>query len=205
MFKSRTIRFVTLACYLIIALPAAALADIYRLQPDAGEIVLTNLATDESAEVLITEDAPPPTVVAAAEPVMPAQALPFAEEVRLAASETSMEPALLHAVIAAESSHNPNAISPRGAQGLMQLMPATARRFNVSNARDPIQNIRAGAAYLRELKQLFNGDLSLALAAYNAGPGAVLRYGSRIPPFVETRSYVPKVMQIYRQLSTNNH
>jgi soluble lytic murein transglycosylase-like protein len=82
----------------------------------------------------------------------------------------------------------------------MQLMPATARRFQVNDPYDPLQNIRAGARYLRELRDLYHGDLMLALAAYNAGPGVVNRFGGNIPPYAETQRYVPKVLRIYRTL-----
>lgn len=128
-------------------------------------------------------------------------ALPFSAEVISAATETSIEPALIHAVIAVESSHNPRALSKKGAYGLMQLMPATAKRFRVSNKHDTKQNILAGAKYLRELLNMFNGNLSLALAAYNAGPQAVHKHGGIIPPYKETMDYVPKVLKIYRRYS----
>lgn len=127
--------------------------------------------------------------------------LPFNTEVIIAANETEIEPALIHAVISAESGHNPRARSKKGAYGLMQLMPATAHRFKVLDRNDPKQNILAGAKYLRELLNLFHGDLMLTLAAYNAGPAAVQKYGSRIPPYRETMNYVPKVLKYYRQYS----
>ena len=127
--------------------------------------------------------------------------LPFNTEVVLAAHETAIEPAFIHAVIAVESKHNPRAQSKKGAYGLMQLMPATAHRFKVLDRNDPKQNVLAGAKYLRELLNLFNGDLKLTLAAYNAGPGAVHKYGGRIPPYKETVNYVPKVLKYYRQYS----
>jgi soluble lytic murein transglycosylase-like protein len=127
--------------------------------------------------------------------------LPFSAEVRIAASETSIEPALIHAVIAVESRHNPRALSKKGAYGLMQLMPTTAKRFRVSNKHDVKQNVLAGAKYLRELLNMFNGNLPLALAAYNAGPQAVHKYGGVIPPYKETMDYVPKVLKIYRRYS----
>jgi soluble lytic murein transglycosylase-like protein len=82
----------------------------------------------------------------------------------------------------------------------MQLMPGTAKRFNVHNAYDPKQNILAGAQYLRELQTLFKGNIQLVLAAYNAGPNAVAKYGFKIPPYLETRLYVPKVLGVYQQL-----
>jgi soluble lytic murein transglycosylase-like protein len=127
--------------------------------------------------------------------------LPYHTEVLLAAQETAIEPALIHAIIATESKHNARAKSPKGAVGLMQLMPATARRFNVQDKQDPRQNILAGAKYLRELLTQFNGDLSLSLAAYNAGPGAVQKYSNRIPPYKETMHYVPKVLKYYKKYS----
>ena len=107
-----------------------------------------------------------------------------------------LEPALLHAVISAESGYDPQARSPKGARGLMQLMPTTARRFGVSNAYDPTANLQGGARYLRWLLDLFQ-DVRLALAAYNAGEGAVQRYGNTIPPYPETRTYVRRVLEFY--------
>lgn len=110
-----------------------------------------------------------------------------------------LDGALLHAVISVESHYNPRAVSRKGATGLMQLMPATAKRYGVSNPFDPTQNLHGGAKYLRDLLTLFNSDVSLALAAYNAGENAVIRNGNRIPPFRETRNYVPRVLGYYRQ------
>lgn len=127
--------------------------------------------------------------------------LPYDDEVLSAAEETEMEPALIHAIMTVESNHNLHAKSKRGAYGLMQLMPETARRFKVLDRKDPKQNILAGAKYLRELLTLYKGDVKLALAAYNAGPGAVQKYFGKIPPYKETMEYVPKVMKYYRQYS----
>lgn len=127
---------------------------------------------------------------------------PYAETIRSAASQFGVDPALVRAVIHAESAFNPRALSPKGAQGLMQLMPATAEELGVSNAMDEAQNIRGGVDYLARMLQLHEGDIRLATAAYNAGPGAVRRYGG-IPPFAETRAYVERVAILHDRYQKN--
>nr|WP_236759945.1 lytic transglycosylase domain-containing protein [Acinetobacter junii] len=123
----------------------------------------------------------------------------FDQIIRQAAQQHGVAEGLIKAVMHTESGFNINARSPVGAQGLMQLMPATARRFNVSNAYDPQQNIYAGAKYLSWLLRRFNGNTQLALAAYNAGEGNVDKYGG-IPPFRETQDYVRRVTSRYQNL-----
>lgn len=118
------------------------------------------------------------------------------------AAQTQLPAALLHAVVKVESAYNPEAVSPKGAVGLMQLMPATARRYGVNDATNPNENLTGGAKYLRYLLELFNNDLSLALAGYNAGEGAVMKYKRKIPPYPETQAYVKKVMALYQQYLT---
>ena len=117
-----------------------------------------------------------------------------------AAIAAAVEPNLLRAVIVVESGFNSHAVSKRGAVGLMQLMPATASRFGVSNPYDARQNVHAGARYLKFLIDRFGHDVRLALAAYNAGEDAVVRNGGQIPPFSETMAYVPRVLKIYKML-----
>jgi soluble lytic murein transglycosylase-like protein len=107
--------------------------------------------------------------------------------------------ALLHAVITAESAYDPNAISRAGAVGMMQLMPTTAKRFGVQNRRNPSDNINGGTRYLVELLQMFNNDLTLALAAYNSGENTVKEYGYKVPPYKETRNYIRKVIEYYTE------
>ena len=113
------------------------------------------------------------------------------------AEQTQVDPALLHAIIQAESSYNPRARSPRGAVGLMQLMPATGRRFGAKNLTDPTANVYAGARYLRYLLEIFDNNKKLAIAGYNAGEYAVKRHGNKIPPYKQTQKYVNKVMSLY--------
>lgn len=110
-----------------------------------------------------------------------------------------LESALLHAVISVESRYSPRAVSKTGAQGLMQLMPQTAKRYGVADPLDPLQNLRGGAKYLRYLLKKYNNDRNLALAAYNAGEASVAKYGNRIPPYRETTDYVPRVMGYYQK------
>lgn len=125
------------------------------------------------------------------------RAAPFDRIVQKAAQETGLPASLIKAVIFAESRFNPREVSAAGACGLMQLMPRTAKRFGVTNIFDPEQNVMAGSKHLRYLMKRFSNNIPLALAAYNAGEGPVLKYKG-IPPFAETQYYVPKVMQIYK-------
>jgi hypothetical protein len=111
------------------------------------------------------------------------------EAIEQIAAQVSLQPQVIHSVIKVESNYNPLAISPKGAQGLMQLIPATARRFGVSNVFNPAENIQGGSKYLKYLLDLYGGNYALALAAYNAGEAAVARYGG-VPPFPETRNYL---------------
>ena len=117
---------------------------------------------------------------------------PFEHEIAVAAQEFGVDPALVRAIIHAESAFQPSAVSPAGAQGLMQLMPATARELGVNDTLSVPDNIRGGVYYLAKMLKQFGGDVSLATAAYNAGPGAVGRYGG-VPPYAETRAYVNRV------------
>jgi soluble lytic murein transglycosylase-like protein len=122
----------------------------------------------------------------------------YNRHIKHAARQTKVSAALIRAVIVAESSFNPYALSSTGAVGLMQLMPDTAARYGVKNRMDPSQNILGGARYLSDLLRLFNNNMQLAIAAYNAGEGAVLKYGRKIPPYPETVAYVPKVLKYYK-------
>ncbi|MDH0647702.1 lytic transglycosylase domain-containing protein [Pseudomonas sp. GD03858] len=125
---------------------------------------------------------------------------PYAELVAAAALANDVPQALLHALIKAESGYNPKARSAKGAVGLMQLMPGTAKEMGVSDALDPEANVHGGARYLKRMLTLFDNDITLAVAAYNAGPDAVLSRGRVVPPFAETRRYVPNVLREYRLL-----
>ena len=127
---------------------------------------------------------------------------PFHEQILAAAKMHGIDSALVHAVIAAESNYQKNAVSPKGAIGLMQIMPETGARYGVLRAglAKPDANIGTGTRYLAELLEMFEGNLELALAGYNAGENAVIRYGMRIPPFAETRAYVARVKRIYAEL-----
>ncbi|MFZ5510245.1 MAG: lytic transglycosylase domain-containing protein [Pseudomonadota bacterium] len=179
-------------------LPAVHGGDIYGYTDDQGVLHLTDVPSGPRPFRLIlrSRDARP------APPAGPGgqAGRPFAGEIAAAASRFRLDPALLHAVITVESGYNPDAVSPKGAMGLMQLIPDTARRYGVANPRAPEENLRGGAQYLRDLLTLFDDNLQLALAAYNAGEQAVLRHGSRIPPFPETRDYVRKVEALYWRL-----
>ena len=184
-----------------LGLPTLSLADIYAFLDENGVAHFSNVPKDERYQLFkkggelgadVAEETQPELTLR-----VPAQQ--FTQLVQRAAQTSQMEPALLHAVIAAESGYNSTALSPKGATGLMQLMPETGKRYGVSNLLDPAQNILGGARYLRDLMRLFKNDMNLALAAYNAGEGAVIKHGYKIPPYRETMLYVPKVLQYYKQ------
>jgi soluble lytic murein transglycosylase-like protein len=186
------------------ALAPAAQAQIAVRDGGPDGLVFSNLETS---------DAPPATTMMGATrrststPVPTATALlrrdKLAPLVAAAARTHGLPEALLHAVIEVESNFNAGAVSAKGALGLMQLMPQTARHLGVADARDPAANIDAGARYLKELLGLFGNDLPLALAAYNAGPAAVQRRGA-IPQFSETQRYVPRVLLRYHSLESGS-
>lgn len=190
-----------LLALLVAATPAYA--DIYSFTDERGVTHFTNVPADTRYQVLVRSA---PDTSQAGEPISPAM-LARSEEFDLiiesAAAATLVHPDLLRAVIVVESGFDPAAVSDRGAQGLMQLMPATALAYGASNAQDPEQNVQAGARFLRDLIDRYENDLELVLAAYNAGETAVKRHGHKIPPYRETLRYVPKVMRVYRSLT--NH
>lgn len=151
---------------------------------------------------------PPPMVVEkpafAMGPLIPVSAAiraQFAPLIAKVARETNLDASLLHAIITVESGYNPQAKSPAGAIGLMQLIPDTAARFGVKDIWDPLENLRGGARYLRFLLAMFNNNLDLVLAAYNAGEGAVQQAGNKIPNYAETKAYVPSVLTQYLHYS----
>ena len=172
--------------------------------PRFVSVVHADARTGRLVRSIVVTPKPVPSKVVSSQPVdieLPAPVAAPDSAVRTLVEETAknfdVSPALVDSVIQVESNYNPNAISPKGAQGLMQLMPATARRFGVKNSFDAKQNIEGGVRYLKFLQQTFNDD-RLAIAAYNAGEGAVAKYGN-VPPYAETMDYVAKVGKKYGQ------
>ena len=183
-------------------------ADIYRYVDADGTVHFTNVPQDSRFKIYLKEKRKPdPVTDTLASEIRyydEKDRARYAKPIQDAAKATRLEPALIHAVISAESGYNPFARSRKGAAGLMQLMPETAKRYGVKNRLDPAQNISGGARYLRDLMQMFNNDLQLVVAAYNAGENAVVRAGNRIPPYQETMTYVPRVMTYYRKYRTTS-
>lgn len=219
---ARTVRWAVAA--LALAWPLAAAADIYVLVEPNGTKRFSNQPDDPRYRLYLKE----PTEYK----VKPAAALgatrnpgdyrlrnpharmpdpfknprlkgrPFQVHVQQAAKAHEVDPALVHAVIAAESNYDPKAVSNKGAIGLMQIMPDTGRRYGArtKDLYSPAHNIAVGVRYLAELIEMFDGDLELAIASYNAGENAVKRFGRRVPPYPETRAYVPRVLRYYENL-----
>ncbi len=182
----------------------AARADIYSYTDPAGTTHFSNVPND-SHYVLIARtpsiDPAIPEADAKRATAWLARSASYDAAIERAATAASVQAELLRAVIVVESGFNPRAISRRGAIGLMQLLPTTARRYGAFNAFDPEQNISAGARYLADLLTRYGArNLDLVLAAYNAGENAVERYGRKVPPYRETRAYVPNVLKVYHAL-----
>jgi soluble lytic murein transglycosylase-like protein len=184
------------------SLPAAA--EIYRYRDQRGHSIFTDKPMPNRGYTLVWRSGRGNIQSSASRvPKRPAKSVTWKDRkqyegmIRSAATKAQVSQELLHAVVQAESAYNAQARSSAGAMGLMQLMPGTAERYGVADVWDPAQNLEGGARYLRDLLDRFKNNLKLALAAYNAGEGAVIKYGNRIPPYPETRDYVRKVIAKY--------
>jgi len=189
----------------VAAAPSFARADVFSFTDANGVAHFSNIPSDSRYKLLVAT----PSDLAPTEkgPSINwlARSAQYDGVIRGAAKDATIQAALVRAVIVVESGFNPRAVSKKGAIGLMQLQPATAKRYGVKNIYDPEQNVRAGARYLSDLLVRFDSNLELALAAYNAGEEAVERYGRHVPPFRETLAYVPSVMKVYQRLMDQAH
>lgn len=206
MFPRSALRLSVAALVAAGAWCAPAQAQIYAGTGEGGSLVLSNHASAATPTLLVAAE-PTPSPQAASPTAEPTRAgasprtapRELAPAIRDAAQRHALPEALLTAVVAVESGFDPKAQSRKGAKGLMQLMPETARRFGVRDVFSVRDNLHGGAAYLRLLIDQFDNDVALALAAYNAGEGAVLRAGRRLPDYPETRDYVARVLALAPQ------
>jgi soluble lytic murein transglycosylase len=185
--------------FLIISLavcPTVLWADIYRFVDDEGVVHFTNLQHDERYELYLREGAR--GLQGGLDSASLAWMMEYADRYSRA---HNLSPALVKAIIRAESNGNRYAISRKGAKGMMQLMPFTSKRLKVNDPFDPVENIEGGVKYIKELMGTFGGNVVHAVAAYNAGPAAVRKYGG-IPPYQETRVYVKRVLDYYQQYAS---
>ena len=184
-------------CSFLLAVSASS-ADIYKYVDDSGVVCYTDAPLGRKSEQVSRDKVVTKKSRAAA---VAAPAPDFVGYVHQAAAKYDLEPELIKAVIKTESNGNHRAVSRKGAMGLMQLMPGTANDLNVANPFNPEENIEGGARYLKQLIDRFNGNLTLALAAYNSGPKTVEKYGA-VPPILETRQYVKRVFSFYNGKKT---
>jgi soluble lytic murein transglycosylase-like protein len=196
-------RLLTYGIVIVAGLAAGpAQADIYAYTDPGGTTHFSNVPDDARYKLIVrTPEAATSTAGSDRAAVWLARSADYDAAIERAAFAAEVHPALLRAVIVVESGFNPRAVSRRGAVGLMQLLPSTARHYGAFNAFDPEQNIHAGARYLAALITRYGENrLELVLAAYNAGEAAVEKYGRQIPPYSETRAYVPNVLKMYHAL-----
>lgn len=186
---------------LLLIFPVALQADVYKWVDENGIVSFSNIAppTNQNYQVLkFPCYASDPKCRSISWEKVPLNTHAFQSEIKAAAQYSAVEESLIRAIIHAESAYQPDAQSPKGAQGLMQLMPATQQQLEVSDPFNPALNIGGGTRYLSDLLLEFNGDIALTAAAYNAGSGAVRKYGG-VPPFEETQEYVRRVRILYRR------
>lgn len=186
---------------LVLLMPLTGQAQVYKWVDENGIVTYSNIAPPQDQDFQVLRFpcyAADPKCRSVSWEKVPLNTQAFRSEIQSAAQFNEVEESLIRAIIHAESAYQPDAQSPKGAQGLMQLMPAIQAELNVSNPFDPQDNIRGGARYLSQLLMEFNGDYELAAAAYNAGPSAVYKYGG-IPPYDETQEYVRRVKILYRR------
>lgn len=206
---NRRNRWIVVAAVALGVLAQPAMADIFTFKDENGVIHFTNIPSNDKRYKLLRKEGDSPARMAIGARAGASNWLPndtlirrYSPIIETASQAHGVDKALVHAVISAESGYNPTALSRAGAVGLMQLMPQTAKRYGVKNSLDPADNIHGGVRYLKDLLVMFNGNIELAVAAYNAGENAVIRYGNKIPPYAETVQYVPKVLGFYRTFQT---
>lgn len=198
--------FITIGLVVAFFAPVIASAQVYKWVDEHGIINYSNTAPPTEHEFAVLRFpcyASDPKCRSVAWEKVPLNTRSFAGEIRDASESNAVDESLIRAIIHAESAYQVEAQSPKGAQGLMQLMPVTQAELDVGNPFDPAENIRGGALYLARLLTEFEGDVELAAAAYNAGPAAVYRYGG-VPPFEETREYVRRIRILHRRYAQAN-
>ena len=200
-------RFLVASALALGVVARPAMADIFTFTDENGVIHFTNIPSNDKRYKLLRKEGGNPAPNFSGPRVsnwLPSEVLiqRYSPMIERASLQFGVEKALVHAVISAESGYNPFAFSRAGARGIMQLMPDTAKRYGVKNVLDPVDNINGGVRYLKDLLMMFNGNIELAVAAYNAGENAVIRAGNRVPQFAETVQYVPRVLGFYRRFQT---
>jgi soluble lytic murein transglycosylase-like protein len=189
---------------LMVLAPLSGVAAIFQYIDERGVQHFTNIRPVGRTYHIIVPDSAKATVRAPAGTTSFYDSAAFDDLIQHHANAQGLDPSLVKAVMKAESNFNPQAISPKGAQGLMQLMPDTARLMNIGNPFNPDENIRAGTGYLKMLDGIFQGNVDLMLAAYNAGPTRVIEHNWKVPPIEETRNFIKRVKYFYNKLRNSN-
>lgn len=201
-------RFLQIAAFCAATIAQAGATEIYRSYDASGRPIYSDRPVNKTSQVFAVFDGmrlwPRAGTGPVTLPQLSARRKALEPLVQRAAATHGIHAALLHAIIEVESGFNAQARSPKGAIGLMQVMPATAARYGQFNLYLPEQNVDVGARYLRDLLKMFNGNVRLAVAAYNAGENAVIRHGRQVPPYQETMKYVPMVLERYNRFQAHS-